>query len=215
MLLTYKETQKLLEKYGLPYARELLCRDADEVLGRAHGLDYPLVLKVLSRETHKTDKGLVRTGIHDAFDLRREVSKLERLVKREKLKQAGLLLQEQVKGAEFIVGAKADPTFGKVMLFGLGGVFVELLKQKSIRVLPVAREELESMLYDTEASRFFAGYRGLKVAEKPVLALIEKAAKLVERENISELDFNPVIANEKSALIVDARVVLQDGKRKA
>ena len=216
-LLSYKETLALVSKYKLPYAREIYCKSAKEALGRGvHELKFPLVLKaVAALATHKTDKGLVRTNIHDSIDLRREMAKLNSILAAEKLVPDGFLLQEQVKGVEFIIGSKADSSFGQVLVFGLGGVFVELIKQRAVRVLPISRDELRKMVHETQASRFFDGYRGFKVSEEKLLSLLEKAAQMALKEKPEELDFNPVIANEAGALVVDARIVSRTQKQKS
>lgn len=206
-LASEKEINALLRKYGIPHVKEFTAKDLEGLVRAGKRLQRPWVLKIISPEvTHKTDKGLVRLHIDDEGELVRAFEEVKR-------RAAGLqvecfLLQEQKKGVELIVGGKHDRSFGKVIVFGLGGVFVELLKERAMRVLPVTRKELHAMANETKAAAFFSGYRNMRVNEERVVDLLEKAAKMLEEnDRVEELDLNPVIADGSDLWVADARIM--------
>jgi acyl-CoA synthetase (NDP forming) len=172
-------------------------------------MGFPLVLKVMSAEiVHKTDVGGIVTGILDSEQLAREVDSMDSRL-RPKYKGYGYLLQKQVTGTEIIIGMKRDAQFGPVILFGLGGVFVELFKDVSMRIAPLAEEDIQSMMQEVKAYRLLTGFRGGKALHIQGLAeIIAKLSQLsLAEDTISEIDFNPVIVNENEALVVDARFI--------
>lgn len=203
-----EEAEELLEKYKIPYAKTCRGKTFAELQRGAWQLRKPLVLKLVSKEAiHKTEKGLVRLNIHDMKELREQFEELNSL-------SGGLsveeyLLQEQKEGVEFIIGGKEDPSFGKVLMFGLGGVFVELLKERALRVLPITSNEIESMIMETKAAAFIKGYRNKRVSLQRLAEIIYKASELISGEDVLELDFNPVIAEGDEISVVDARIVLK------
>ena len=208
MILDLKESEILLEKYKISHAKGHLCRDLKRLKEKSRKLKFPQVLKIMSPEaTHKTDRGLVKTGMHSEAELVQAFYELEE--KGRDFEKKEYLLQEQVNGVEFIIGGKKDASFGKIIVFGLGGVFVELMKQRAIRILPITKSEIRKMCTETKADAFFRGYRGKKANEERLIDAIERTAKLIMNENISELDFNPIIANEKEAVVVDARIIIE------
>ncbi|MFH1200567.1 MAG: acetate--CoA ligase family protein [Candidatus Micrarchaeota archaeon] len=209
-LATEREINALLKKYGIPHVREETAKDFEGLLRASKKLRRPWVLKIISPEaTHKTDRGLVRLHIDDEGELVRAFEEVKR--KARGLKVECFLLQEQKKGVEFIVGGKRDASFGKVLVFGLGGVFVELLKERAIRVLPAGKAELHGMVRQTKAYAFVKGYRNQWVSEAKIVGLLEKTARMLEdNDAIEELDFNPVIANGDELWVADARIVLRE-----
>ena len=113
------------------------------------------------------------------------------------------------RGKEIIVGMTRDPQFGSVLMFGLGGVFVEVLKDVSFRIAPIGKEEAEEMIEEIKASKILKGIRGEKpVNTEKLVDILVKVSKLAENKKILEVDLNPVIVNETSAIIVDARIML-------
>ncbi|MFH1106409.1 MAG: acetate--CoA ligase family protein [Candidatus Micrarchaeota archaeon] len=206
-LASERESKALMEKYGIPHVKEEQAKDFEGLLRAGKKLKRPWVLKIISPEaTHKTDKGLVRLHIDDEGELVRAFQEVRRRARG--LKIYSYLLQEQKKGVELIVGGKRDASFGRVLVFGLGGVFVELLKERAVRVLPVGRRELHEMVWKTKAGAFIRGYRNQYISEEGVVALLEKTGRMLQRENIVELDFNPVIASAEELWVADARIVL-------
>lgn len=198
-----------MDKYQIPYAKSCRGKTFIELQRGAFELKKPLVLKLMSKDAiHKTDKGLVRLNIHDMKELREQFEELNTLAQGLRIDE--YLLQEQCEGVEFIIGGKDDPSFGRVMVFGLGGIFVELLKERALRVLPISSQEIEKMILETKAGAFIRGYRGRRVSKDKLAELIYKASELIQNEDILELDFNPVIALGEEISVVDARIVFRE-----
>lgn len=211
MLLSVRDSLALLDRYGIAYPKTALCPSKESVLQSAHAMRFPLVLKASSRQhSHKTEKGLVQLGIHDAEELVHAFNRLQH--KTRNFQMDAYVLQEQAQGAELLVGGLCDPVFGPAVLFGLGGIYTELLKETAVRVCPLQQKDTRALVHETKARVFFqnGGFRGKAASAKPVIDLLLKTAKLMQNEPIFSLDFNPVIANEKMALVVDPRIVLQD-----
>lgn len=209
MLLDVFQTRKLLDKYRIPTATTRLCKDFGGVLEKATELSFPLVLKVSSTDaSHKTERGLVQLGIHSLDELSLAFKQIEK--KSAGLKVDAYILQEQFKGVELIIGGKTDSVFGQTMLFGSGGILTELVGDYAIRVTPLTKKDALQMIHETKAGAFVEGFRGRKVSETALVNLLLKTSELLEKEpQITELDFNPVMANEEKAVVVDARVVVK------
>lgn len=209
MLLDAKDTLTLLKKYGLKTPRTALCSARAEVLDAASSMAFPVVLKASSRqETHKTEKGLVQLGIHSLDELSAAFSRLEK--KTRTFPVDAYVLQEQAPGVEFIVGGHTDPTFGPTVLFGLGGVYAELFDEAAVRVVPFSRADALGMIRMTKAAAFFGkgGFRGKKASLSAVVDALLKTSKLIRKEKVASLDFNPLMADDQDAFIVDARIVI-------
>ncbi len=200
-----KDAEKFLK--GLPLAKSFLIKNAGE-LNKIK--KYPLVMKLISPQSiHKTDIGgvAVTTSLGDA---QRTYNKFMKITKSKRMKLTGILIQEYVKGREFIIGIKKDPTFGHVIMFGAGGVFVEPLKDVNFRVCPIDENDASSMLSDLRNQWLITGTRGQKpIIAKQLKQLLVKVSKLPQKyKRIEELDINPLIVNEKELKIVDVRIVM-------
>jgi len=170
-------------------------------------LKYPVVLKVSCKEiSHKTEFGLVRVSIKSKKELRKAFLEIKSKLKELGIRKAKIILQEQISGIEVIIGAKEDETFGKVLMFGLGGVFVEIFKDVSFRKCPIDEEEALRMINELKSKDIILGFRGAKVNLEDLLKLIAGVSNFVIKEDVKELDLNPVIVNENGAYIVDARM---------
>jgi hypothetical protein len=185
-----------------PTARQAVVKKLVDAERAAKEYGFPLVLKVLSPKIiHKTEAGAVRI-VHSAGQLEKDFASLQKLA-------PSILAQEFVKGNEFIIGLKKDPTFGHVIIAGIGGIYVELYKDVSFRVCPVAEKDAETMLDELKGRSVFTA-RGKNLNRRALVDAIVKLSRLPERQkNIAELDINPFILNEKQGVIVDARVVLE------
>ena len=177
-------------------------------------LGFPVVLKVISADViHKSDSGGVRLGLANSTQVGRAYSDIMSSV-RQRHPQAtiqGISVQPMAPpGIEVIIGMSTDPQFGPVIMFGLGGVLVEILKDVSFRIVPVTRRDAAEMVREIKGYPILAGFRGQKPASVPALEeLIVKVSQFIERNpQIRELDLNPVFAYENKAVAVDARVVL-------
>ena len=210
------EALKLCELYGLPVPGYGLARSEEEAVELAERVGYPVVLKVVSPDiSHKSDVGGVILGVRSAEEVR---SSYRRILENVKARAPGsrvygVLVQRMAKpDLEVIVGGIRDPVFGPVVMFGLGGVFVEVLKDVSFRVAPLSDADVDDMVREVRGYRVLEGFRGspprdLDALKKVILGV---SRMMVEVGEIAELDLNPVILYPRGegALIVDARVIL-------
>lgn len=167
-------------------------------------LSFPYVLKLSSSLIHKTESKALYTDIYSKKALFDAFEKLQAVLKKEKIK-GKILIQKQVKGLELIIGINQDAQFGKVLVFGQGGIFTEIQDDTSIRILPITKKEIEEMIYSTKVSKYFSA-RGKSYPVSKLISLIEKVSVLGKDKDLLELDLNPVILTEKEIYIVDARV---------
>lgn len=210
------EAEQFLVK-SLPVAVSLLTKKPEQALEfvKKQKLSYPVVLKLISKQAlHKTDIGGVKIAKSEQ-ELVAYYNELLAVAKKKKLKLdekvEGILMQEFVEGKQLIVGIKKDATFGHVIAFGLGGVFVEVMKDITFRVCPVEEHDAQQMIDELKSSKILYGVRGDKpVAFKELKNILIKASKIAEKNpEISELDINPLIINDKFAKVVDAMIVVE------
>lgn len=221
-LLSEVESKELLRAAGIPVTEARLATSASEAAAIATEIGFPIVLKIISKDiAHKSDVGGVALGLESASAVRRAYGEMLERVRAAAPKAHidGVSVQQQaVPGTEVIVGATTDPQFGPVMMFGLGGVFVEVLKDVSFRIVPLERRDARQMIREINGFPILQGVRGQKGADlKALEKLVLDVSKLVwKRGDIAELDLNPVFAYPDGALAVDARIVLKavdaDGK---
>ncbi|MAG19983.1 hypothetical protein CL618_00955 [archaeon] len=201
-ILTHIESEKL---FNLPYPKSSLTSSLEEALKTK--LEFPLVLKIISEKIiHKTEENAVIETSKE--ELEENYNKLIKICQKKKIKPS-ILLQETMQGQEIIIGIKKDPTFNHVILLGLGGFFVELIKDISFRKCPITKEDAESMINDLKNKQILTGFRNQSINLEILKDLLVKVSKLPEKHDIQELDLNPVIINKKQAQIVDVRTVLQ------
>jgi len=212
--LTEIESKELLKRAGIPVVEARLATTKKQAVSMGKELGFPVVLKVISADViHKSDSGGVRLGLANSTQVGRAYSDIMSSV-RQRHPQAtiqGISVQPMAPpGIEVIIGMSTDPQFGPVIMFGLGGVLVEILKDVSFRIVPVTRRDAAEMVREIKGYPILAGFRGQKPASVPALEeLIVKVSQFIERNpQIRELDLNPVFAYENKAVAVDARVVL-------
>jgi acyl-CoA synthetase (NDP forming) len=191
-----RKTLELLKKYKLGFVDYKIVKDEKDL----DKIDYPVVMKVFSEEiVHKSEKGGVIVNIKDKDDALAAFKKLRKISK-------DVLVQKMIFGKEVIIGMKKDPQFGPVIMFGLGGIFVEVMKDTSLRICPVNKDDAISMIKEIKAYKILSGTRGEKNVDIDGIAnIIVKLSSLSLKEKINEIDLNPVMVNEKEAVIVDAR----------
>jgi acetyl coenzyme A synthetase (ADP forming)-like protein len=213
------EAQQLCDAYGIPTPRQGLARTSAEAVKMAARLRFPVVLKIVSDDIlHKTEAGGVIVGVEDGAAVKRAFDQLVKNAKRYKKNPRieGVQVQQMVKGGqEVMVGAITDPSFGKMIAFGLGGVLVEVMKDITFRMTPVSKKDALGMLDSIGAAEVLRGVRGGKGVNRAALAdIIVKVSKLVnDFPEIHEVDLNPIFATEKNARAVDVRMVLADKPR--
>ena len=212
--LTAPEAQQLCEAYGISTPKQALAKTAAEAAKMAARLGFPVVLKIVSDDIlHKTEAGGVIVGLGNVADVRGGFDQLVKNAKRysKNANVQGVQVQQMLKGGqEVMVGAVSDPSFGKMIAFGLGGVLVEVMKDITFRMAPVSRRDALVMLDSINSAQVLRGVRGGKGVDRAALAdMIVKVSKLVnDFPEINEVDLNPIFATEKSACAVDVRIVL-------
>ncbi len=215
-MLSEPEGYRLLADHGIPVPEFFIAGTRKDVAEGARRVGYPLVMKVISPQViHKSDAGGVITGIMSAADAENAFVTIERNLKSfdQTAVFSGVILEQQKKkGLEILIGGRQDPTFGKVITVGMGGTLVELIKDVSIRVLPVSPEDISAMLFELQAYPLISGYRNEPALDREALiAMIDSVARLfIKRDDVVEFDLNPVFLYEKGACVVDARFYVTD-----
>jgi len=208
------ESKEVLEAYGIPITRELFAVSEDDAIKSAEEIGFPVVLKVYSPEIiHKSEIGGVIIGLKTVSEAREAYRKIiENVsVKKPEAKVLGILVQEMIpKGYEVIVGAVRDAQFGPVVMFGLGGVFTEVLKDVSFKLAPLSKKEALQMIKETKGHKVLEGFRGEKPADLDALAeVIIKVGRInTDLREVTEIDINPLIVHDRELIAVDARIVL-------
>jgi acetyl coenzyme A synthetase (ADP forming)-like protein len=214
------EAQLLCDHYGIPTPKQGLAKTAADAVKLAQRFGFPVVLKIVSADIlHKTEAGGVITGVGNAAEVRSGFDELGKNAKRYRKNAAieGVQVQQMLKGGqELMIGAVSDPSFGKMIAFGLGGVLVEVMKDISFRLAPVNKKEASSMLDSITGAEVLRGVRGQKSVDRAAVAdLICRVSKLVnDFPDIQEVDLNPVFATDKGAKAVDVRMVIGDMPKK-
>ncbi len=201
--LSFEKTKKLLKKYGIPYVKNFLVDSKKEGLNKAENLGWPIVLKTASPEVlHRTEKGGVVVDIRNRQDFEKGWKSVSAL-------GGKVIVQKHIEGTEIIMGMKRDEQFGPVIMFGLGGIFTEVLKDVSFRVAPINRKEAGRMMREIKSFKVLQGFREKEEVkiEELVDILVNLSRFSLEQEEVEEIDFNPVIANSKKALVVDAKIL--------
>ena len=208
------EAKSLCSLYGLPVTRFVVSKTEDEAVDAAREIGFPVVLKIVSLQVlHKSDAGGVLIDIGDEDGVRAGYNRILENV-RAKVPDAeitGILVQEMAPSStEVIVGSTKDPTFGPTIMFGLGGIFVEILRDVAFRLAPITQADAEEMIREIRSYKILEGARGMPRADQEAIAeiLLNTSRMLVECPEIKELDMNPVLVYEKGAKIVDARIIL-------
>ncbi|MFJ9407897.1 acetate--CoA ligase family protein [Streptomyces sp. NPDC101393] len=215
--LTASEGQLVADAYGIPTPAEGLAECADDAVSLADRIGFPVALKIASPDIlHKTDAGGVRIGLGSAAEVRGAFTAIVQNAKAyaPAARITGVQVQQMVpEGQEVIVGSVTDPTFGKIVAFGLGGVLVEVLKDVTFRLAPATADDARSMLDGIRAAEVLRGVRGAPPADRAALTdLIVRTSQLAaDFPEIAEVDLNPVVASADGVMAADVRVLLSDG----
>jgi len=207
-LLSFAESKALLDKYCLPLVQTVATRSEKELFVKFAEMPKPVVLKASGPGVmHKTEKGLVFLNISFRDQLEDAIAHIRSAAGSPDFQ---FLMQQQAKGAELIIGAKVDASFGPVVLFGTGGIYAELLDDVSVRAAPITDKDASEMLLETKASKFLSGFRSMSMSKEKMAFLLVQASRLIaENPRVREVDFNPVIASADNAVIVDARIIVE------
>jgi len=213
-VLTEIESKQILDEAGIPVARAQIAVTAKEAAAAAEKLGFPTVLKIVSPDvTHKSDVGGVKLGLTSAAEVEAAFEAITAAVKQALpgARIEGVPVQKMAaQGTEVIVGMSKDPQFGSVLMFGLGGILVEVLKDVAFRIVPLEPRDARQMVREIKGFPVLEGIRGQPPADLAALEkLILQVSEFVEAHpEIDELDLNPVFAYPDGALAVDARVVV-------
>jgi acetyltransferase len=218
-LLNEAEAKKLLEYYDFPVVKTAVAKTSDEAATIAMQIGYPVVLKILSPQiVHKTEAGGVILDISSEAELREA---FECIIERAKkynpnAEILGVTVQPMIKkrGYEIIIGAKTDPLFGPVILFGMGGIGVELFKDFSIGLPPLNQTLVRRLMEETKVYQLLKGYRNVPPANLKLLEelIVRFSQLLIDFPQLKEIDINPLFINENDATIIDARIVIDREK---
>jgi len=214
-LLTEVESKALLSQAGIPTVETRLATSGEEAMAISKKLGFPVALKIVSPDiTHKSDVGGVKLGLKTSKQVKAAYDEILSAVKQKhpNAKIDGVSVQKMARpGIEVIIGMTKDAQFGPVIMFGLGGVLVELLKDVSFRIVPLEREDARDMVREIKGYPLLEGYRGSEPVDISALEeiLLNVSGFADHHPEIKEIDLNPVFAYKDGAVAVDARVILE------
>ncbi len=210
------EAKSICLDYGISVPKFQVAKTEQESAAIAQEIGFPVVLKIVSPDVvHKSDAGGVIVNLKTKEETKAAYNKILKNVKKYKTdaKIVGVLVQEMVPSStEVIVGSIKDPQFGQTLMFGLGGVFVEILKDVTFRVAPIDAQDAAEMIVGVKAFPLLNGYRNIPAVDvKAIVNLLLRVSKLVmDHPEIKELDLNPVLAYPHEVKTVDARIILEE-----
>lgn len=212
-------SKRILQSYGIQVPRSVVVRSADEIAAALKGLSLPVVLKLVSPDVlHKSDFGAVVLGLSDRDAIAETMQTLTLRCQEHGYQVDGFLLEEMAaKGHELVVGGYRDEDFGPVIMFGLGGIFVEILQDVAFRICPITEIDAKEMLAELRGRALLDGARGGVAVPNSViidtlLAVGGESGLLTELgDAINELDINPLLAGEHGVTALDARIVFAEG----
>jgi acetyl-CoA synthetase (ADP-forming) len=207
------ESKELLRTYGIPVTREREVSDQESFMGAVKEIGFPLVIKACARNlSHKTDRGLVRVDIRTEQEA---IAAFQEIIRKVKNEGGAVLVQEMIKGCrELVVGLTRDAQFGPCVMFGLGGIFTEILRDVSFRVAPIEKQDVLDMMKEIKARKILGAIRGMPAADiDQITDILIKVGDIgLQQENIREIDINPIILSGSRPVAVDALIVLDPRK---
>lgn len=213
-LLLEPEAKEIIRAFGITATRDTIASSASEAVKAAVSIGHPVVLKIVSPDiSHKTDIGGVKLAVQDEEGVRTAYEEIIGNVKKIQpdARIYGVLVSEMaMPSTEVIVGGLRDPQFGPAVMFGLGGIFVEIFKDVSFRIAPVEEYEALDMIYDIKGVALLEGFRHTESLDIPALVqtIVSVSDIMVSLENIKEIDLNPVLVYPKGIKVVDARMII-------
>ena len=206
------ESKRVLAAYGIPVSKEILVHTQSEVKSAAKKVGYPVVLKACSaHELHKTEKALIAVNITSQKGLVDEFKKINRQVG--KNYDGAFLIQEMVSGSrEIMIGMHRDPSFGPSVMFGLGGIFTEILQDVTFRIAPLLKRDALDMMRSIRGHKILEAFRGMPAVNSKILcnALVSVGKLALDHPQISEIDINPLIIRGSKPVVVDALILLSE-----
>lgn len=215
-MLTEVEAKELLKEAGINVVETKLATSKEEAVSISKQLGFPVVLKIASTDIiHKSDAGGVKLGLKTAAQVGKAYDDIMKAIKKQfpEAKIQGISVQKMApQGVEVIIGMSTDAQFGPVLMFGLGGILVEVLKDVSFRIVPLERRDAREMIREIKGYPVLEGYRGQEPVDVAKLEeMLLKVSDFVEKHpEIEQLDLNPVFAYRDGAVAVDARIILRE-----
>ncbi len=211
-ILTEFESKELLKEIGISVPSQRLITSIDETISAAEEIGFPVVLKLIAEDiVHKSDTGAVKLNIKDKDELEAAYKDLMNIPSQVEIK---ISVQKMADDpiADLIIGMTTDAQFGPALMFGIGGILVELLEDVSFRIAPVTEYDCREMIREIKGFPILDGYRGKPKAD--INAIVDTLMKIsdlvIKYEEINELDLNPVFIYEKGLICVDARIILKN-----
>ncbi len=210
LVLTEFESKELLREIGIPVTAQKLTTSKEETISAAEDIGFPVVLKLMAEDiVHKSDTGAVKLNLISKEDVDKAYTELMQIPSQmEKKISVQKMADEPI--TELIIGMTTDPQFGPALMFGIGGILVELLEDVSFRIAPITEYDAKEMIHEIKGFPILDGYRGKPKAD--INAIIETlliiSDLVIEHEEINEMDLNPVFIYEKGLICVDARIIL-------
>ncbi len=217
-VLTEVESKEFLKSAGIDVVDTRLATSEEEAVSISREFGFPVVLKIASPDiVHKSDAGGVKIGLKTASEVGKAYAQILGAVRqnRPEARIQGVAVQKMARpGVEVIIGMSKDAQFGPVLMFGLGGILVEVLKDVSFRIVPLSRRDAAEMIREIKGYPLLEGYRGQEAVDIACLEeLLIKVSNFVEKNpEIRELDLNPIFAYSDGAIAVDARVILEENR---
>jgi len=209
-VLTEFESKELLREIGIPVPAQKLTISIKETISAAENIGFPVVLKLIAEDiVHKSDTGAVKLNLKSKEDLEKAYNELMQIpTQKEKKISVQKMADEPI--TELIIGITTDPQFGPALMFGIGGILVELLEDVSFRIVPITEYDAKEMIHEIKGFPILDGYRGKPKAD--IDAIVDTLLKIsdfvVEHEEINEMDLNPIFIYKKGLICVDARIIL-------
>jgi acyl-CoA synthetase (NDP forming) len=203
------EAKQILKAYGIPITNEAVCRSPDEAIIVAERIGYPVAMKVVSPQVvHKTEFKAVCLNV-PGKDIR-DISVFEQESMRANFDLVGVLVSEMAFGQEMIIGSTKDPQFGHLIMLGMGGTCVQVYKDVSYRLAPVTTLDVKEMLTEVKGAKLLSGFRGREPADIGTLikTMVSISEMLVDIDEITEMDLNPVFVSSEGVKVADARIML-------
>ena len=212
IILTEFESKELLEEIGIQVPAQILATSREETVKAMEEIGFPLVLKLIAEDiVHKSDTGAVKLNLKSREEVEQAYDELMNIPS-QKTKKISVQKMADEPITELIIGMTTDPQFGPALMFGIGGILVELLEDVSFRIAPVTEYDCREMIKEIKGFPILDGYRGKPKADiNAIVDVLMKISELVIKyEEIKELDLNPVFIYEKGLICVDARIILKN-----
>ncbi|MFX0060161.1 MAG: acetate--CoA ligase family protein [Candidatus Heimdallarchaeota archaeon] len=210
-VLTEFESKELLKEIGIPTPKQELTTSKEETLEAAKAIGFPVVLKLMAEDVvHKSDMGAVKLNLKDVNEVEKAFEELMKIPsQKEKKVSVQKMADEPI--TELIIGMTTDAQFGPALMFGIGGILVELLEDVSFRIAPITEYDAKEMIREIKGFPILDGYRGKPKADLDAIVdtLLKVSDLVTKHEEINEMDLNPVFIYDKGLICVDARIILK------